>query len=66
MREGDRRKMKTFKVIEAQTYNCEMLDTHKDIVKDLFLFMLPATGLRNQRGSFKLVILLLILYQLCL
>ena len=53
MQEGDTPKMKTFKIIEAQAYNCEMLDRHKDIVKDLFLFMLPANGLRNQHGRFK-------------
>ena len=48
MREDDRLKVKTFKI---------MLDTHKTIVKDLFLLMLPAIGLRNQHGRFKLAIL---------
>ena len=61
MREGARRKMKTFRIIEAQTYFCEMLDTHNDIVRDLFLLMLSAIGLRNQHGSFIMAILLFIL-----
>ena len=48
MREDDRLKVKTFKI---------MLDTHKTIVKDLFLLMFPAIGLRNQHGRLKLAIL---------